>query len=163
MPGPARTSREARRGPMTRLFSSASRGQSLAELALILPVLLILVLGAIDFGRLYFAYVSVTNAARNGAQYASFNVVQANDEDCTDGKCIRLAALADTSNLLNTSSTNPQVTKEPCVDGALDDQGRLCVRVRVDYTFDPLVPWPGLPSSVDMSRTVQMRVGDLPP
>ena len=138
------------------------RGQSLAEFALLLPILLILVLGAIDFGRLYFAYVSVTNASRNAAQYGSFNVVRANDEDCSDGNCLRLAAVSDTSDLLNSSDTNPTVSSEPCANGSLDSQGRQCVRITVTYTFEPIVPWPGLTGTIDMSRTVQMRVAELP-
>ena len=121
-----------------------------------------MVLGAIDFGRAYFAYVSVTNASRNAAQYGSFNTIRASDEDCTDGNCLRLAAIADTSNLLNTSATNPEVTTEPCGASSLDDQGNECVRVTVTYSFETLVPWPGLPNSFDMSRTVQMRVAELP-
>ena len=44
-----------------------SRGQAFVELALVLPVLLLLTLGAIDLGRLFFAEISVTNAAREGA------------------------------------------------------------------------------------------------
>lgn len=162
MQGPTPAKPAAKAGPGLRRLIRGTRGQSLAELALLLPVLLLLVLGAIDFGRLYFAYVSVTNASRNAAQYGSFNTIRASDEDCTDGNCLRLAAIADTSNLLNTSATNPDVTTEPCSAGSLDDQGRECVRITVTYTFETLVPWPGLPNSIDMSRTVQMRVAELP-
>jgi len=45
------------------------RGQSVVEFALILPVLLLILLGTIDFGRLYYSYVTVANAARVGAEY----------------------------------------------------------------------------------------------
>ena len=122
-----------------------------------LPLLLIMVLGTIDLGRLYFAYVSVTNAARNGAQYGSFNFVAADD---TTG--IRDAAVKDTQNLVDTSATNPDVVIEPCEGGDFDNQGMQCVRVHVDYTFNTLIPWPGLPNSIDMGRSVQMRVAELP-
>ena len=44
-------------------------GQSLVEFALILPLLLMLVLGAIDFGRLFYTKIIITNAAREGAYY----------------------------------------------------------------------------------------------
>src|SRR5262245_51647344 len=47
------------------------RGQSVVEFALILPVFVFLLLMAIDFGRLFFSYVQVTNAAREGAAYAA--------------------------------------------------------------------------------------------
>jgi Flp pilus assembly protein TadG len=46
-------------------------GQSLAELALITPVLLMLVFGIIDFGMGLRAYMTVTAATREGARYAS--------------------------------------------------------------------------------------------
>lgn len=47
------------------------RGQSLLEFAIILPVLLIIVAGVLDIGRLYFAYVAVTDAASEGVAYAA--------------------------------------------------------------------------------------------
>lgn len=48
-----------------------SRGQSLVELALILPVVLLLTLIAIDFGRVYLGWVNLQNMARVAANYAS--------------------------------------------------------------------------------------------
>jgi len=48
-----------------------ARGQSLVELALVTPVLLLLLLGAIDLGRLFYAQITVTNAAREGAMVAA--------------------------------------------------------------------------------------------
>ena len=44
------------------------RGAAAVELAIVLPLLLLLVGGIIDFGRLMFAEVMVTNAAREGAR-----------------------------------------------------------------------------------------------
>ncbi len=49
--------------------SSRRRGQAVVEFALILPVFLFLVVMAIDFGRLFFTYIQVHNAAREGANY----------------------------------------------------------------------------------------------
>jgi len=46
-----------------------SGGQALVEFALVLPVLLLLFLAAVDLGRLFYAYVGVENAAREGAAY----------------------------------------------------------------------------------------------
>ncbi len=55
-----------------RKFSRRSRsGQSLAELALIMPLLLMIVLGVIDFGRLFGSYIALQNASREGARFAS--------------------------------------------------------------------------------------------
>ena len=51
----------------------SERGQSLLEFALVLPVLLIVLAGVLDLGRLYFAYVAVTDAAGEGAAYAAIH------------------------------------------------------------------------------------------
>jgi len=49
------------------------RGQALVEFALILPVLLVILLGTVDAGRLIFAYNAVANAAREGGRTAIIN------------------------------------------------------------------------------------------
>lgn len=48
-----------------------SKGQSMVEFALVLPVLLVLVFGLMESGRLLFIYGSVTTASRQAARYGS--------------------------------------------------------------------------------------------
>ena len=48
-------------------------GASLVELAFVIPFLVLLALGAIDFGRAYYLSIEVANAARAGAQYGAAN------------------------------------------------------------------------------------------
>jgi len=48
-----------------------SRGQSLAEFALVAPVMVFLVLIAIDFGRVFFSYIQLNDAAREAAAFAA--------------------------------------------------------------------------------------------
>jgi PKD repeat protein len=50
-----------------------SRGQSLAEFALCLPIILLLTLAALDFGRVYLGYINLQNMARIGANFAANN------------------------------------------------------------------------------------------
>ena len=52
---------------------SRSRGQSIVELALILPVLMLLVASTLDLGRMFYSQVTITNAAREGAYEAAYN------------------------------------------------------------------------------------------
>ena len=47
------------------------RGVAAVELALVLPILLVLVFGIIDFGRLLNAQITLTQAAREGARWAA--------------------------------------------------------------------------------------------
>ncbi len=51
-----------------RRLISESRGQALVEMALVLPLLLMLLWGVVEFGRVGHAYLVVTHAAREGAR-----------------------------------------------------------------------------------------------
>jgi Flp pilus assembly protein TadG len=46
----------------------SERGQSLVELALVLPLLLLLFGGIVDLGRVFYTYIGLTNATREGAR-----------------------------------------------------------------------------------------------
>jgi hypothetical protein len=61
-----------------------SRGQALVETALLLPILLILLLGAIDFGRLFFGWVNLHGTTRIAANFASTHPGTLNDPDDQD-------------------------------------------------------------------------------
>src|SRR5207248_6606848 len=60
---------------------SSSRGQALVEFALVLSVVVMVLLLAIDLGRVYFAFVGVRNAAREAAIYGGYNPT----ETCATG------------------------------------------------------------------------------
>ena len=47
-------------------WAGCRRGQALVEMALLMPVLLLLVFGTLDFGRAVFGYNALANAARDG-------------------------------------------------------------------------------------------------
>jgi len=55
----------------TRNSGQRERGANLVEMALILPILLLLTMGVLDIGRAFYAKVSLTNATREGARYAA--------------------------------------------------------------------------------------------
>jgi PKD repeat protein len=52
-----------------------SRGQSVVELALVLPVFLLLIMGGIDFGRVFLGWINLNNTARIAANYAASNAI----------------------------------------------------------------------------------------
>jgi Flp pilus assembly protein TadG len=49
------------------------QGQSLVELAISLPVILLLMLGTLDFGMATYSYLVIKDAAQEGALYGSIN------------------------------------------------------------------------------------------
>ncbi len=48
-----------------------AKGQSLVEFALVLPILMFIVFGIVDFGLGIRSYISLTNATREGARFAA--------------------------------------------------------------------------------------------
>jgi Flp pilus assembly protein TadG len=124
------------------------RGAAVAELAILLPFLALIFVAAVDFGRVFYYHVIVTNSARSGALYGSIDAAHAAD---TTG--IQTAAQAEAPELtstLNVSSTTG-------TDGA----GNPFVSVTVTYPFTTITNFPGIPGSATVGRTVQMRV--MPP
>ncbi len=58
---------------MFTLMKTETRGQSLVEFAITLPILVLLLLGTLDFGMAIFSYSMLRDAAQEGAFYGSFN------------------------------------------------------------------------------------------
>lgn len=58
-----------------------SGGQGLVEFALVLPVLLLFMLGIMEFGRVLFIYTEVSNAAREALRAAAVTIHRGNDAD----------------------------------------------------------------------------------
>jgi hypothetical protein len=68
------------------------RGQGLVEFALILTVLLLFIMGILDFGRALFIYTSLFNAAREGARWGA---VHPWNPDGAINRALQYAALVD--------------------------------------------------------------------
>src|SRR5512143_273507 len=88
-----------------RSHSRHERGQSLVELAISLTVMLLLLSGAVTFGMALFSYVSLRDAAQEGALYGSFNpCILESDGTCHRDSAINRAAILAR---IRASSTSP--------------------------------------------------------
>jgi Flp pilus assembly protein TadG len=90
------------------------KGQTAVETALILPLLLLLVLGIMEFGRGFFLKNTLNNAARVGSRYAStlnpWDVTKVQDYTITTGIYSNIKADFIRSNIavtINDSAGNP--------------------------------------------------------
>ena len=63
--------------------AGSRRGQSLVEFAIVLPMLLVLLLGIADFGRVFSAGIRMESAARNGAEVAAQEYLRSFPGDMT--------------------------------------------------------------------------------
>ncbi|OEF99517.1 hypothetical protein BHF71_08850 [Vulcanibacillus modesticaldus] len=120
-------------------------GQSLVEFSLVFPILLILLLGIIEFGQIFYSYLTIQNASRDGARYGSVWV--------TDTE-IETIVLQKTKSLDQTSLT---VTISPAPN--LRTSGGQ-IKVTIDYSLTIIAPiWRDiLPNPFPISAETVMRL-----
>src|SRR5262245_34994856 len=110
-----------------------SRGQTLAEFALILPVLILILMGLFDFGRAIIAYNTVSEAARNGARVAIVN--QTTADICSVAATRAVAISLPTQCALTPTAAGIYVTSSsPCIVNS------CLVTVKATYRFTALTP-----------------------
>lgn len=63
------------------VLGKSHRGQGLVEFALVLPVLLLFIVGIMEFGRILFLYTEGSNAAREALRAAAATIHRGNDAD----------------------------------------------------------------------------------
>jgi Flp pilus assembly protein TadG len=146
------------------------RGASLVEMAVVLPVLGLLLLGAIDFGRAYYLGIEVQSAAEAGALYGTQNL--------TDIAGIESAATTDAPNVsgitatatngcecsdgsLSTASPSPTTSTCPAPPACTGSLSLVSyVQVNTTATYTTLFhSWliPGLPATMTLKGSAKMR------
>jgi Flp pilus assembly protein TadG len=117
------------------------RGQSVVEFALLLPVFLLILVVAVDFGRLFFTWVQIHNAAREAAAVGSYSPTD------TAGMSSRVAAEKNAQgqkgeNAVTVSSTcaNPAGTTITCASAPGGTGAGNTITVTVSEHFSFLTP-----------------------
>jgi Flp pilus assembly protein TadG len=109
-------------------------GQNLVELALGMTVLLWVVLGVLDFGRVMYIYTGLTSGAREGARYAALLSTTQCTAAMTD---IKAVVRAEQTNLFtNTDLTDTTGTYQPVITIDCAQADRRTVTVK--YWFKPV-------------------------
>jgi Flp pilus assembly protein TadG len=146
--------------------SSPHQGQALTELALVLPILLVLLMAVLDFGRAIYAYNAISNAAREGGRTAIVNQTLAD---------IRARAAAQATGVgidpADTTCDPADNTQTDCVfvEFRNEDLSELCsppagnygcvAVVTVKHTFTPLTPIIGqIWSSIALGSTTKQPI-----
>lgn len=119
----------------------SERGAELIEFALVLPLLLFIIMGLIDFGFLFQRFQVVTNAAREGARMAVLPGYATADVTARVQSYVSTGGLA-------TTGTNPSVTVTnvaiPTGGGPVLQGKRVQVTYVSTYLFlGPLAGWFG--------------------
>ena len=134
------------------------RGTASAEFAMVAPFLAFILLIVVDLCRIFFAYNTVTNSARNGALWASDPLANGTvTPSQSPYTSVQDAALADANNL-NPALTAANITQTTGDDG----QGNATVVVTVQYPFKLMTSFLGF-GTANLSRQVTMRVSPVTP
>ncbi|HEV8697941.1 MAG TPA: PKD domain-containing protein [Candidatus Limnocylindrales bacterium] len=119
----------------SRLERRRSRGQSLVEFALIVPALMLLLMFAIDFGRVYLGWVNLQNLTRIAANFAANNADGFSPIDPTVQSRYR-TLVANDAKAINCTLPNP--IPDP-VFASGNDIGDLA-QVHIDCRFGIITP-----------------------
>jgi Flp pilus assembly protein TadG len=148
-------------------------GQAFVELALVLPMLILLIVGGVEIGRLAYADIEVSNAARAGVAYAMQSHTTASEDDA-----IETAAKQDAPNLPGLIVDKPATltcycetkagvtTAFPsCDPGVANTTACPSPSVIVEYvqvnthaSIDTVFHLPAIPNTVTLRGTAIMRV-----
>lgn len=162
-------------------ISRSASGQSLLEVALLLPILLAMLLGSIELGRYAYLSILVGNAARAGASFGAQNLAlsadipgivaaaesdfQSNGQDPTS-----LTVAPSTSCGCDSGGSIPTTTSicstqlNPGIGGTITscpgNGGHWVVMVSVKATgnFNSLFNYPVIPNTLRVSSTATLRV-----
>ena len=154
------------------------RAQAMVEFAIALPVLLLLLFGIMEVGRLMLTYAMVVNASRDAVRYASA-VGRGDDGLFKYNNCagIKQAAIRSTYNFVkilpsnisisyvDENGNNPKVCDEPSgedPDITVKSKYRVTVQVTANYTrLVTLIPIPSRSITSTSTRTI-LGIYELP-
>ena len=147
------------------------RGQSVVEMALMMPLMALLLIGTVDLGRAFFYYARLTNAVREGAMfgvsrpaYMQYDSVTTNSASA-DPNNIKFRVMQESGGLV----TNLSDIKVSCYeDLTLDTKSGGCgsgqsgdtIEVWAQYRFRPLTAQMTgiLGGGFSMSKSVRMVI-----
>jgi Flp pilus assembly protein TadG len=143
-------------------FRKRKGGSALLELAIAMPILILLVLGVADFGRMFYTGIAVANAARAAAEYGSANVTNFSTSDTATYNQAGRDEAADVGSITVTTERfcrcpNGSV---PACDGACpapDTWTEVFIKARATKTINLLLRYPGIPSTVTFRDSATFR------
>jgi Flp pilus assembly protein TadG len=131
---------------------SRRRGTAALEFVIVLPVLMVIVIGAADLSRMLHYKNVLTNASRTGAAYGATHAVSDYTYDDWVAR-VEARTLEEAVNLPGYDSRQVDIT----VTKFDDADGSQRVQVETTYPFEMLIDWPGWPKKLTLHHSVCMR------
>ena len=145
---------------LRRLFQTQA-GSAVHEFALTAPVLMLIMVGAIDFGRSFYHSIAISNAAGTAAFFGSQSIMKSGHS--TDMTTLARNDAADIGTVTVSSARVcrcPDGASVRCVSGTCRGYGspRVYVRCDVSRIFDTMINLSKVPDLFTIRRQVWMRV-----
>ncbi|HZI99902.1 MAG TPA: TadE/TadG family type IV pilus assembly protein [Gemmatimonadaceae bacterium] len=151
-----------RPGGFLQRFRRSERGGALIELAVVLPVLILVAIGIMDYGRVFYTSIAVANAARAGAEWGAQRLgVNSSDftgmQDFAKLEGAQAAAITVTANR-KCRCTATEVSCPTTTDcgGGYGPPAEF-IEVTASKTVSLVLKYPGLPTSIPIARTATFR------
>ena len=132
---------------------SHHRGTAALEFVIVLPVLMVIFIGAADLSRMLHYKNVLTNASRTGAAYGATHAVSDYTYDEWVAR-VEARTLEEAVNLPGYDSRLIDIT----VTTFDDADGSQRVQVETTYPFEMLIDWPGWPKKLNLHHSVCMRM-----
>jgi len=161
---------------LIRRLKRASHGQSLVETAFVLPILVIMLLFAIDLGRVFFTTIDMRNAAHEATMVGGTDpeVACADLKAAVDREMHRTGADGAVCTALGASTNIAYITEHACERG---DPGKGCTTwdpnyppeadlryaVKVEMRFQPVVPLVGFLTGNGMGGSIPLAAENRSP
>ena len=136
-------------------------GQALAEFALVFPILIVVFIGIIHFGKAFNYWNDATHITAEGARYAAVNnkPYPANPGSLQ----AQLHAQGDTAELRSGGTTDVPTPSQVCIDFPTGTAAKgEPVRVRMTFTYDWLPLFDLDAASTTITSTAVMRLETAP-
>jgi Flp pilus assembly protein TadG len=136
------------------------KGQSMVEFALILPLFVLFIIGIFELGRAFFAFIAITNAAREGARVVTFwpgkttiaNVNTAIDTEIGASPMVKIGNI--TARRIECGNSYQLVTNDTELENCPVEEP---IRVTIEYNFDLILDI-FFPSAITLRRSAEMMV-----
>jgi Flp pilus assembly protein TadG len=136
--------------------TASERGSTLIEFALLFPMLFFLVIGVFDVGFLINALITVENAARIAVLDTSASAGTSGSSSLACADVLQeLAALPNHSRLPSSCNASPLQVTAVAIPAGPD--GNSASKVTITYQTIQLIPIPGVPGNLSITRTAEMR------
>lgn len=151
--------RRLRRLAQFRGFARDERGIQLVELAIVLPVLMILFAATAEFGRFFYEYTTLSKAARSGSRYLATGAVCPN----VDAAAKNLVVYGNTAGtgapvISGLGADNVRVVRKDSTGGEITAGVPQTVTIEiVDFKYEPMFGLGALTKNATLNLNIDLE------